>query len=251
MVGHLRRSRRRTSARPGRPVAPSSIGVSSAGASARSRRWRCWALVVATAGGEAEGEGEHGRAAPPVRQSLWSFTFLPSVDVLISRCSEPVRGPDGSAPRSRCGDHATRTMIRWMPLEPSGNGLAWPAVCTSPSAWSRARPGCARRTRRPTAGTTAASSRRRRTGRARPAASAPPSTCTSTFADAAVLGPGDAADERCRRRRSSRSDFGVSIRLEILIGASVAQSRSVQYASCSAYVVSVSRVSHLVALMKP
>ena len=41
------------------------------------------------------------------------------------------------------------------------------------------------------------------------------------------------------------SALGVSIRLEILIGASVAQSRWVQYASCSAYVVSVIRVIHL------
>ena len=47
------------------------------------------------------------------------------------------------------------------------------------------------------------------------------------------------------------SGFGVSIRLETLIGASVAQSRSVQYASCSAYVVSVIRVIHLVALTNP
>ena len=44
---------------------------------------------------------------------------------------------------------------------------------------------------------------------------------------------------------------GVSIRQEILIGASVAQSRSVQYAVLSAYVVSVIRVSHLVAPTKP
>ena len=43
----------------------------------------------------------------------------------------------------------------------------------------------------------------------------------------------------------------MSIRLEILIGASVAQSRSVQYACLSSYVVSVSLVTHLVALMKP
>ena len=49
----------------------------------------------------------------------------------------------------------------------------------------------------------------------------------------------------------SASDRGVSIRAEILMGASVAQSRSVQYASASSYVVRVSLVSHLVALMKP
>ena len=47
------------------------------------------------------------------------------------------------------------------------------------------------------------------------------------------------------------SGRGVSIRLDVLIGASIAQSRSVQYASCSAYVVSVIRVIHLVALTKP
>ena len=43
----------------------------------------------------------------------------------------------------------------------------------------------------------------------------------------------------------SSKDLGVSMRLEILIGASIAQSRSVQYASCSSYVVSVMRVIHL------
>ena len=44
------------------------------------------------------------------------------------------------------------------------------------------------------------------------------------------------------------SGFGVSIRLISLIGASVAQPRSVQYACFSAYVVSVMRVIHLQAL---
>ena len=43
----------------------------------------------------------------------------------------------------------------------------------------------------------------------------------------------------------------MSIRLESLMGASVAQSRSVQYAVFSAYVVSVIRVIHLQALTKP
>ena len=43
----------------------------------------------------------------------------------------------------------------------------------------------------------------------------------------------------------------MSIRLAILIGAFVAQPRSVQYAVSSAYVVSVIRVIHLQALMKP
>ena len=47
------------------------------------------------------------------------------------------------------------------------------------------------------------------------------------------------------------SGLGVSIRLEILIGASVAQSRLVQYASCSANVVSVNYEIHEVALTKP
>ena len=41
------------------------------------------------------------------------------------------------------------------------------------------------------------------------------------------------------------------MRADGLIGASVAQFRSVQYASWSAYVVSVSLVSHFVPLMKP
>jgi hypothetical protein len=44
---------------------------------------------------------------------------------------------------------------------------------------------------------------------------------------------------------------GVSIREEILIGASVAQSRSVQYDVFLSYVVSVSLRSHLVAPTKP
>jgi len=43
------------------------------------------------------------------------------------------------------------------------------------------------------------------------------------------------------------SGCGVSTRAEVLIGASVAQSRLVQYACCAAYVVSVSFVSHFVA----
>ena len=43
----------------------------------------------------------------------------------------------------------------------------------------------------------------------------------------------------------------MSIRLDSLIGASVAQSRWVQYDFLSSYVVSVSRVTHLVALMNP
>ena len=44
------------------------------------------------------------------------------------------------------------------------------------------------------------------------------------------------------------SGFGVSIRLISLMGASVAQPRSVQYAVFSSYVVSVMRVIHLQAL---
>ena len=44
---------------------------------------------------------------------------------------------------------------------------------------------------------------------------------------------------------------GVSMREEILIGASVAQSRSVQYDVSFAYVVSVILRSHLVAPTKP
>ena len=44
------------------------------------------------------------------------------------------------------------------------------------------------------------------------------------------------------------SGFGVSMRLISLIGASIAQPRSVQYAVFSSYVVSVMRVIHLQAL---
>ena len=49
----------------------------------------------------------------------------------------------------------------------------------------------------------------------------------------------------------SDSGLGVSMRLEILIGASTTQSRSVQYACSASYVVSVMRVIHLHALTKP
>ena len=49
----------------------------------------------------------------------------------------------------------------------------------------------------------------------------------------------------------SDSGLGVSMRLEILIGASAAQSRSVQYACSASYVVSVILVIHLHALTKP
>ena len=45
--------------------------------------------------------------------------------------------------------------------------------------------------------------------------------------------------------------FGVSIRLDSLIGASTTQSRSVQYACWASYVVSVIRLIHLQALTNP
>ena len=53
---------------------------------------------------------------------------------------------------------------------------------------------------------------------------------TSTLSMPPVLGPGDAADDGVAGVDLVDSGLGVSMRLEILIGASVAQSRSVQYA---------------------
>ena len=93
------------------------------------------------------------------------------------------------------GGHATRTTTSWMPLEPSGNGVAPLVTWRPPVAVGRAHArGCGGRAWRPTAGTTGASSRRRRPGRARAGCHGPSSTLHLDVPDAAVLGPGHAAD---------------------------------------------------------